>query len=211
MTRCSCSHVDMLSSTPSLCRLPATPRASALPQVPRWGFTAVDLPNNGRMLAGAVNVVSEDKAKKESRLWTLLEQMPRAVVVVDEVDTKYGESKRTSAILALVDASLKAVMMTATPIRSKSQQHALVRWLRLCREFPITERQWVVAAADAIVHKRVDLGIEVGGVAGAMALVPYLCPQPGPALWHCISKQAPPSQRMANTVLFVLHLPLKPP
>ena len=131
--------------------------AAMLEELPKWGVRAVELPKSGQPVQHCFNVVEEDRLRDIRE--TLLERAARLLVVVDEVDTKYAQTKRTAACKSIVDACPKAVMMTATPIRNNKQEE-LASWLGRTVAFPVRKNNWLVAAS-LIINKRIDLGIAV--------------------------------------------------
>jgi len=104
-----------------------------------------------------VNVVSNNSLR------LLVEQLVdvahETALVVDEADLFYGMTLRTSAAFEIARLCPAVVCQTGTPIRS-TQDENLRMWLSLCVDFPVTAKNWLVAASR-MVAKNVDLHIDV--------------------------------------------------
>eukprot|EP00727_Mastigamoeba_balamuthi_P005680 m51a1_g1731 hypothetical protein (1311) ;mRNA; f:148396-152416 len=121
----------------------------------------------------AFNVVAHDSLR--TVVDSLCEAADAMAVVVDEADTCYRKTLRTSAAREIAALSRKVLCMTATPMRDTGAE-GLAQWLAMCVDFPLTARNWW-AAANSMVAKRIDLGIALTEELVRVPLDPGLLPQ----------------------------------
>lgn len=123
----------------------------------QWGIPARVLPASGEPTEGLVNVVKHDALRKV--IEPLAAAAARMVIILDEVDTMYAATQRTSSAHRIAALSPKIVCQTATPLRSTKCEH-LAEWLKRVESFPVEKKNWLVAA-NSIVSKQIALGIQV--------------------------------------------------
>eukprot|EP00009_Paramoeba_aestuarina_P002953 CAMPEP_0201506660 /NCGR_PEP_ID=MMETSP0161_2-20130828/551_1 /ASSEMBLY_ACC=CAM_ASM_000251 /TAXON_ID=180227 /ORGANISM="Neoparamoeba aestuarina, Strain SoJaBio B1-5/56/2" /LENGTH=759 /DNA_ID=CAMNT_0047900823 /DNA_START=625 /DNA_END=2901 /DNA_ORIENTATION=- len=131
------------SGVKNVCKMPAT-------GVPKSGYFNVVKDN---VIAKFAQSTAED---------SLCVAASRCFFVFDEVDRCYNLTQRTSAALECAENCFKSVCMTATPLRSNTQQ-PLYQWINLgVPSFPLAANgnNGLPLACDMI-KKNVDIGIKV--------------------------------------------------
>lgn len=138
----------------------------------RWKLPACLLAASAVPKKGYINLVAHDHLRKKftqkqqrlqggaaSVVDELANWAPFMVVVLDEVDTMYANTQRTSAAHRISALAAKLVCQTATPLRN-SRHEQLAAWLARTENYPVDKRNWLVAA-NSMVSKQIDLSIEV--------------------------------------------------
>lgn len=104
----------------------------------------------------------------------LSEVVADAWLVIDEVHKCLAETRRTSIALGLSSAAKGFVALTGTPVID-ANTYRLIWWLKKINDFPITEKNFWVAA-NSMVARKVNTGVvvkttEVAVELGALAKV----------------------------------------
>lgn len=118
------------------------------------------LAKNSQIVPWCVNVVKDDTLRDIAE--RLLPVAHEIALVIDEADRFYNMTKRTSWTYELARLSPLFVCQTGTPMRS-TKDEGLRMWLQQTVGFPVTPRNWLVAASTMIA-KTLDLGIEVSDI-----------------------------------------------
>eukprot|EP00041_Stephanoeca_diplocostata_P031833 m.1002282 g.1002282 ORF g.1002282 m.1002282 type:complete len:1307 (+) comp24035_c0_seq5:70-3990(+) len=79
-------------------------------------------------------------------------------MIFDEGDNFYGISQRTSMALRVARLSPDFIIQTATPVPGSGNLDRLAEWLGLTEEYPVTRRNYLVAACN-MVSLKISLGI----------------------------------------------------
>ncbi|KAH3755955.1 UPF0046 protein C25E10.12 [Pelomyxa schiedti] len=137
--------------------IPSSALAEIVKELQLCGAPAVTLPTSGIPVEYKFNVVQHDRLRKVVEPLTL--NAPFLAAVFDEVDTCYAKTQRTSAAHQIAALSPKVVCQTATPMRNTKHEE-LATWLAKTVSYPLDKNNWWVAA-NSIVAKQIDLGIEV--------------------------------------------------
>ena len=101
-----------------------------------------------------INLIDSDYLRTMPALFELA---PQCGVVIDEVDTMYATTHRTSSAKRLAQLSAAFVVQTATPFNKTDAQ--IIAWLAMTDDCVVTRKNWLAAAASRIVIKNIDLGI----------------------------------------------------
>ena len=135
----------------------------------KCGAPAEILPKTGSPIRGKFNVIPHDRLlfatyfvncfRLRKVVQALMVAAPSMATVFDEVDTCYSKTQRTSAAHQIAALSPIVVCQTATPMRN-TRHEELASWLARTATYPVTKENWWVAA-NSIVAKQIDLGIEV--------------------------------------------------
>eukprot|EP00011_Vannellida_sp_DIVA3-517-6-12_P013194 CAMPEP_0114636566 /NCGR_PEP_ID=MMETSP0168-20121206/17052_1 /TAXON_ID=95228 ORGANISM="Vannella sp., Strain DIVA3 517/6/12" /NCGR_SAMPLE_ID=MMETSP0168 /ASSEMBLY_ACC=CAM_ASM_000044 /LENGTH=1272 /DNA_ID=CAMNT_0001848283 /DNA_START=143 /DNA_END=3962 /DNA_ORIENTATION=+ len=138
----------------------------------RWKLPACILGSAAVPKRGSINLVAHDHLRKrftkqqqrsQGGAASVVEELaawaPFMVVVLDEVDTMYANTQRTSAAHRISALAAKLVCQTATPLRN-SRHEQLAAWLARTENYPVEKSNWLVAA-NSMVSKQIDLSIEV--------------------------------------------------
>lgn len=105
----------------------------------------------------AVNIIHQDHIR--TMMPELIDVAMDSIMIFDEGDAFYGVSQRTSNALRLAALCAEFIIQTATPVPSKGNIDRLRSWLALTEEFPVSARNYLVAACN-LIYLKIDLGIK---------------------------------------------------
>lgn len=102
----------------------------------------------------AINIVRYDHAKTPALLPKLKGWASRCLLLLDEADKLFGETKRSSSMLELAHISAFVLMMSATVLRSSSNLEPLFAWANLVSDFPTSRKNLFVFYSTLVNFQR---------------------------------------------------------